>query len=488
MEWTRAQRYQKLDETTLPIIENLKTKVKACTYRQKFHVQPNTGLLNDPNGFSYFNGEYHLFYQWFPLGPVHGVKYWYHVSSKNLVEWKDCGVALTPNAQFNSHGVFSGSGLVHNEQLNLMYTGNVRDENWTRNSYHCLATMDKNGEITSNQAVIHGIPKGYTEHFRDPKLLKVNDVFYCLIGAENSENQGTIVYYRSADLTNWEFQGEIQTQFTDSGFMWECPDYFEVGDKAILILSPQGIAAQGDEFNNIFQSGYLVGQPIDFETGTFQHGKFTELDRGFEFYAPQTMTTPDGRHVLIAWMGLPGIETISAENGWAHCTTLPRELTLVGEKLMQKPLTELQLLRKEKIEFTTKLNQEVKSIPQVAGSAFEMITTFSAFSGTSLGIKLRKGATTETVFQYDLLQQKLILDRSHSGRLMGEEYGNTRACKFTAEVLKLQIFADESSLEIFVNDGEEVFTTRIFTDLDSTAIQFFAEGTAVLQTEFWPYD
>ena len=80
MEWSREARYRRIQEATVEELQQLKMSVDACCYRQKFHIQPVTGLLNDPNGFSYYNGEYHLFYQWFPLGPVHGVKYWYHVS------------------------------------------------------------------------------------------------------------------------------------------------------------------------------------------------------------------------------------------------------------------------------------------------------------------------------------------------------------------------------------------------------------------------
>ena len=85
MEWTREQRYRRIEEVSKEEYDALKQQVSQCCYRQTYHNQPITGLLNDPNGFSYFNGEYHMFYQWFPLGPVHGVKYWYHTTSTDLV-------------------------------------------------------------------------------------------------------------------------------------------------------------------------------------------------------------------------------------------------------------------------------------------------------------------------------------------------------------------------------------------------------------------
>ena len=143
MEWTREQRYRRIEEVSKEEYDALKQQVSQCCYRQTYHNQPITGLLNDPNGFSYFNGEYHMFYQWFPLGPVHGVKYWYHTTSTDLVHWKDCGIALEPDRSFDSHGVFSGTAIEHDEKLYLMYTGNARDEEWVRYPTQCLAIMDK---------------------------------------------------------------------------------------------------------------------------------------------------------------------------------------------------------------------------------------------------------------------------------------------------------------------------------------------------------
>jgi len=97
MEWTKEKRYRKMHDVTEEEIKGLAKLVKQCPWRQSFHVQPVTGLLNDPNGFSFYNGEYHLFYQWFPLGPVHGLKHWYHTKSKDLVHWENVGLALEPS-------------------------------------------------------------------------------------------------------------------------------------------------------------------------------------------------------------------------------------------------------------------------------------------------------------------------------------------------------------------------------------------------------
>lgn len=485
-EWTREERYRTILEATDEEMKKLKEKVDGCPYRQKFHIQPTTGLLNDPNGFSYYNGEYHLFYQWFPLGPVHGVKHWYHVSSKDLVNWKDCGVGIIPTEYFESHGAFSGTGMVHDDKLYLFYTGNTRNEEWVRRPYQCLAIMDSDNKIIKKQAIIEELPEGYTDNFRDPKVFKENDKYYCIIGAEKKDgNVGTIVVYQSDNLLNWTFKSEIKADFEERGFMWECPDYIKFEDKAALLFCPQGLKPEGDKYNNIFQSGYFVGDKIDFDNCEFNHGEFQELDRGFDFYAPQTTKCSDGRYILVGWMGLPEIDYPTDENGWAHCLTLPREISLCNGKLIQKPVKELKKLRKsERIEKYILDNMEV-DVEGFKETIYEVECEFKNIKGKNIGIKLRKGQQEETLFYYDIENKKLILDRSRSGVSFAEQYGTKRKCSYDSQNLKLQIFVDTSSVEIFVNDGEEVFTGRIFTPKSSDGISVFAEGYGKAELKIW---
>ena len=123
--------------------------------------------------------------------------------------------------------------------------------------------MDNKGEIYKYpEPVIKAAPDNVTEHFRDPKVFKVDDTFYCLVGAEIDNNQGTVVYYESKDLLNWNYKGEVKTTFKGNGFMWECPDYFTQNGKGVMIISPQGMEPDGDKYQNIFQSGYLIGEEL----------------------------------------------------------------------------------------------------------------------------------------------------------------------------------------------------------------------------------
>ncbi|MFC0272923.1 glycoside hydrolase family 32 protein [Metabacillus herbersteinensis] len=489
MEWTREQRYRRVDEESAENIEALAMRVNACPWRQSFHIQPKTGLLNDPNGFSYYNGFYHLFYQWFPLGPVHGLKYWYHVKSKDLVNWEDAGIGIEPDHFYDSHGAYSGSAIEHDGKLFMMYTGNTRDENWTRHPYQCIAIMDQTDKITKlEQPVISDVPNGYTDHFRDPKVWKQGETFYTVIGAQRQNETGCAVIYSSLNLVDWKLEGELQTSLNDFGYMWECPDYFEQNDNGIFIFSPQGIEAKGDLYRNIYQSGYLIGRKLTLPERQFEHGDFHELDRGFDFYAPQTTLAPDGSRILVGWMGLPEIDYPTDENGWAHCLTVPRVLTVENGKLIQQPVKKLELLRKNEHQVAAVLENEVKSFNELRGTSYEMVCEISSFNSEEFGIELRANETKKTVISYNSTHKKLVLDRSNSGKEVGSEFGSTRACHLDTDKLFLHIFVDTSSVELFVNNGEEVFTSRIFPEVDCDQIRFFAKnGIATFDIQKWDY-
>jgi beta-fructofuranosidase len=477
MEWNREQRYRKLQEVNEKEKSELRELVNQCPWRQSFHIQPITGLLNDPNGFSFYNGEYHLFYQWFPLGPVHGLKYWYHTKSTDLVHWENVGIAIEPSNGYDSHGAYSGSAIEHEGQLFLLYTGNTRDENWIRQPYQCLAVMDQSGKIDKiDLPVIHGVPKGYTEHFRDPKVWKQGNEFYLIIGAQRKNESGAAILYQSANLRDWQFIGEMKTNLDHFGYMWECPDYFELDGKGIFIFSPQGLEAEGDSYQNIFQSGYLAGAPLDFETNKFNHGVFQELDRGFDFYAPQTTLDPKGRRILVGWMGLPEIDYPTDHNGWAHCLTLPREISFKDGKLLQRPVDELERLRGEKVEAESILKDTAAAFEGFEGVAYELSVDFWESSAEEFGVELGTGENERTVIKYDTVEKKVVFDRTNSGALFAEEFGSVRKCSFISEDISFRIFVDVSSVEIFVNDGEEVFTGRIFPGDESKGIRFFSNG------------
>ncbi|MEK4979444.1 glycoside hydrolase family 32 protein [Bacillus sp. FSL K6-6540] len=485
----RELKYRRLDQASPEELSSLRKKVRLSEWRQKFHVQPIMGLMNDPNGFSYYNGEYHLFYQWFPLGTFHGLKYWYHTSSKDLVFWQNQGIAIEPGHPHDAYGAYSGSGIVKDGKLCLMYTGNARDKKWNRQSYQCMAVMDRDGSITKfDKPLIDHVPDGYTEHFRDPKVWQDKDKYRFVIGAQRVNQTGAAVVYESSDLLVWEFKGEIQTRLQHFGYMWECPDYFELEGQGVLLFSPQGLLPEADHFRNIYQSGYISGKPLNRDTLEFDHGPFCELDRGFDFYAPQTMLDEKDRRIMVGWMGLPDIGYPTDSHGWAHCLTLPRMLTFREGRLIQQPVPELQALRDHAVEAEDTLHSEVKSYEGVQGTAFEMICEFQAIEADVVGIEFRAGEGERTVIRYESGQRKVTLDRSSSGATIVSDYGAERSCMLRTErnSIKFHLFVDISSVELFINDGEEVFTSRIFPKWNSRNIRFFVQnGSAGLKVEKW---
>ena len=485
----KKKKYSRLEDMSEQEWNQLVSRVNSCPWRQTFHIQPISGLLNDPNGFSFYNGEYHLFYQWHPLGPSHGLKYWYHTKSNDLVNWENVGIGLEPGDYFDSHGAYSGSAIEHNQNLYLFYTGNTRDENLVRHPYQCLAVMNLNGDISKfEKPIIEEVPKGYTEHFRDPKVWKEAGRFYAVIGAQRTDETGCTVLYSSVDLIEWMFEGEIKTKLDNFGYMWECPDYFELQNNGVLLFSPQGLKASGENYRNIYQSGYLIGEKLDLQQKVFNHGSFIELDKGFDFYAAQTMEDPNGRRILIGWMGLPEINYPTDENGWAHCLTIPREISIHGGKLKQSPILELKSLRKTEFNAADSICNETKRYDGFSGVAYELVCEFENGSAAEFGIEFRANSDEKTIIKYDAVQRKVILDRTLSGKEFGLDYGTTRAFDIYLEKIKFHLFVDSSSVEIFVNEGVEVFTSRIFPSENSIDIRFFAmDGEASFKAVKWDY-
>ena len=176
------------DEEKTKIREN----VAKSPWRASYHIEPETGLLNDPNGFSYFNGKFQLFYQSWPFGAAHGLKQWVHTETEDLVHFTETGVKLLPDHENDSHGAYSGSAYQIGDKLFIFYTGNVRDENWIRDPRQIGAWMDKDGKIEKFDKVLIKQPADATGHFRDPQIFDYKGQFYAIVGAQNHDKQGYI--------------------------------------------------------------------------------------------------------------------------------------------------------------------------------------------------------------------------------------------------------------------------------------------------------
>ena len=483
--------FTKVREDEEKSILEKKEIVEKDFWRQKYHIQGIVGLINDPNGFSQFNGKYHMFYQWNPLGTNHKNKTWAHSVSDDLLHWKRLKTALRPDTWYSKDGAYSGSAIVDDDKLYLFYTGNVKDSEGNRESYQCLAVSSDGENFERWEPSIVNQPDGYTRHIRDPKIWKKDGKFYAVIGIQSEDLEGKAVLYSSENIKDWKFEGEIaganHGKIKDFGFMWECPDYFQLKDektgeiKDLLVFSPQGLEPEGDLYNNKYQTGYLFGK-LDYKNPEFEiSSNFVEIDRGNDFYAPQSMEDDKGRRLIVGWMGIPEEEDFpTVKNKWLHCLTLPRELKVIDGKLYQVPINEMESIRGEKIEFSGKVTGEVKV---GTGVTYELKAKFTDFN-SDFGLKLRTGKNSETVLKFDYNDKKFVLDRTK-----GEQPDKRLRKVYLGDISKLEltVFVDNSSVEVFINGGAEVFSSRIFPEKDADGISVFADKDVNVEIEKWEW-
>lgn len=451
---------------TLNAVMNGYRRHPADRHRPQWHLSPVVGLMNDPNGFIQFQGRYHLFYQWNPLACDHSTKFWGHWSSTDLINWQNEPVALIPCESFDIDGCFSGSAVDDHGQLVLVYTGNVMLDNDDRTAWQCIARQNEQGEF-DKQAVL-GQLQGYTGHIRDPKVWRHEDSWYMVLAAQDLHLQGKVLLLKSSDLVSWTLLGEIAgSQLRDTGtfgYMWECPDLFNLDGHDVLISCPQGVDAQERRYLNQYQCGYLLGE-LDYNKGDYPHGPFLELDYGHEFYAPQTTLSDDGRRLLVGWMGVPDQDEFSQptlQHGWLHMMSCPRELSVRGGQLYQVPARELLALR--------------TAGQQAEGRA----DTLPVFSADSAELLLQVAGSFEIA-----IGETLWLTCDPEGITLSRKGLSSPADErryWSGAVEKLQILLDSSSIEIFINDGAGVMTSRYFP-IERPELIF--SGSAMLTVNHW---
>ncbi|MGO3733150.1 MAG: sucrose-6-phosphate hydrolase [Vagococcus sp.] len=475
--WTTNLRYKPYDEWPNDYIKFLSNSVNNANWRLNFHVQPDTGLLNDPNGFSYFNNKWHLFYQYYPMGPVHGIKSWYHLTSDNLVDWKKEDIALLPDTEFDSHGVYSGSAIPLNDDLFLMYTGNVRDSEWNRHAYQIGAWLNKEGDIKKEAyPLIDTPPSGYTHDFRDPQVFQYEDSFYLLIGAQTIDEKGDILIYQSKNLTNWDYLGPLDYTSNDMGYMVECPNIVFVDEKPILLFCPQGLDKSIMPYDNIYPNVYVMGDTFETDSLAFSNPSSLQLlDEGFDVYASQAFNAPDGRVLSVGWIGLPEVDYPTFDDGWAHCLSLVKEMTITNHTLYQYPVEETKELRNSHSSLTGVVNgtKDVVIVPN--SNSYELELTFKENTSGTLTLYADPVAKTGLTIHYNTKSGTIIVDRCQAGKPFAEAFGTTRHVQLSPHSpLTLTIFADASVCELFINKGEKTLTSRVFPDKCHTTV--FIEG------------
>lgn len=458
-EWTREERYRVLYDAEE--IRDLHVRNSQSVYRQTYHIQPICGLSSDPNGFTYFNGTWHLFYQWCPWGAVHGLKYWYHASSKDLIYWKNEGIGLKPDTYYDNRGNHSGSAISEGGNLYMFYTGNHRDDDWTRTPYTCAAKMDEEGNLVKLDKPLFGPRPEYTEHQRDPKVFYVPEQkkYFIFIGAQTADLKGTVLVYESEELlAGWKFRGQLTVPGYESlGGMWECPCIQTIDGKDILLFSPQYTKLPG-RAESTNHNIYFIGK-MDYDTLTFTpEGGYKYLDFGFDFYAAQLASNvgDPSKAIIVGWIGLPDNHYPSEEEDYEGSMALPRELRLENGKLMQRPIPEIVGLRGEELEAGEKgtLPAAAEMIIDTDGSEFD------------LALYCKADGTGGLTLHYDPATKTCTVDKTGLNKRFNQNVGEVLDMPLETELKQLRIFIDHSSTEFFVNDGEETFTAHTYPEAE----------------------
>ena len=459
-----ARQLQNLQAWAQPVV---------CEYRPKWHISSPQGHMQDPTGFIYHQGQYHLFHLWAPYQESCKDCCWAHRTSSDLVNWQWQKVALTPSDWFDSHGIYSGHAVSQDDELMLFYTGNVRiDEQRDRHTTQCLATSTDGVHFTKYGPVVPELPPGVTPHCRDPKVIRHYDRWLMILGAQREDETGCVAVYQSDDLKKWQFLALSGDELGDFGYMWECPDYFSLNGQGFMVFCPQGIKSACLTHTVIHHNGIAKAQ-LD-ESGRLFLSDFQHLDHGFDFYAPQSTETPDGRRVMVAWMGVPDeANQPSLDSGWNHQLTTFRELRYQNGKLLQTPIKELEKLRTESIAVA-----DGESSFDLTSKAFELKVSMEWGSV----LRLHQSEQGYCEIRLDKAIKTLFLDRSKT--LLREGDTVRELALPDCDCVQLQILSDTSSLEVFINNGEAVMSARVFTAKDATNISHEGEVKIV---DCWLY-
>lgn len=467
----------------------VREQVARDPHRPQYHFVPPANWMNDPNGLIQWQGQYHLFYQYNPHGPFWGTIHWGHAMSPDLVHWQHLPIALSPTpGAADEDGCWSGCAVDDNGVPTLIYSG-------ARNGVQrtCLATSTDNlltWEKHLGNPVIPDPPNLDLVAYRDHCVWREDGTWYQVIGAGINGVGGTVLLYRSYDLRRWEYLhplliGDVQQQEPLwSGSMWECPSFFPLGDKHVLLVSVW-------DKERLHYTAYFVGTYADHRFFPERVGKFDFGDH--HFYAPQTMLDDQGRRIVFGWIQEARSVEAQKRAGWSGVMSLPREVSLRSDGTLHvAPVRELQQLRGAHDRWTDlPIDQTPALLPNIRGDALEIIAEIDPGDAAEVGIKVRAAVdgSEETIIAYDRINNRLLINRQRASLAHDTQQHEQGGLLVLAvdEPLRLHVFIDRSVIEVFAN-GCVCLTSRVYPrHPESLGVGVFASsGTAQLRVlDMW---
>ena len=511
-------------------------------HRQIYHANVPAGWANDPNGTIYYQGKAHMFYQHYPHDSKWGIMHWGHMTTEDFIHWEVLPIALIPEEEYEVLcGCCSGSAIEKDGKLYLMYTAAQPDL-----QRQCLAVSEDGIHFQKDEknpvidaSMLH---KEVAEaDFRDPRMFEKDGVYYLIAGtrildsdmirrreasgsaamlqkAEEKlerpvrspsigdvsggdpevDGYGNLILLKSSDLHTWEYVGkllyrqdDVDKEYYRLDGVYECPDYLVIDGEEVLISSPQNLPQMGYAYQNLHSSIYMTGH-LNLEDGHFEIRHIGEIDCGFDFYAAQTLQTPDKRVIMLAWKEMWDRSYPTQEEGWVGSYTLPRELHMRNGRLVQVPVREIEDYRKNEIKVDRLMTTDQSIVaPGIEGNVVELSFTTKPGDAVCCGIKVFKGKEHQTVIVYDKEQGIIRVDRSQSGDSISGREENTvvRYCQLgDRQQISMRVFLDVSSLEVFINEGEHVLTANVYPDPGDTGVEFFSAGGTALFEDIVKYD
>ena len=452
----------------------------ADPHRPIYHFTPDRDRyrINDPNGLIQWKGRYHLFYQYNPHGPYLDGTGWGHAVSDDLVHWEHLPMALEPTPGGpDAEGCYSGCAVNDDGVPTVIYTG-IDPER------PCLATGDDTlvtWEKHPGNPVIDGPPQELEmTGFRDHSIWREGSTWYQVIGAGIKDVGGDAFLYSSEDLLDWEYLGSLMAEpLEDRGTMWECPDFFTLGERHVLLVSRLPHLAGGDIWRT----------RVRCYTGEFKGHKFAPeqsdvLDAGGNFYAPQTMVDDSGRRLMWGWITEGRSREAQRIAGWTGVISLPRVLDLdVTGRLVQSPAGGTEVLRGGHHRLVEGMDLSARdiSIDDLRGDSLEIRARFEVSEDSTFGVRIRcsPDGAEQTTIEIDPERRTLTVDRTKSSldpeALLTRETGSLGAVGKDVEV---RIFLDRSVIEVFANGSAA--TSRVYPmRADSLGVIVFATGGGV---------
>jgi beta-fructofuranosidase len=464
--------------TTSP--NNKKSNNSHDLHRPQYHYLPASNWMNDPNGVIQWEGRYHLFYQYNPYGANHANMHWGHAVSDDMVHWEELPVAIAPTPDsYDRGGIFSGCMVDNDGTPTVFYTG-VNDDYSVQ--VQCIATGSSDlltWEKHDQNPVIEHVPPELqqTRDTRDPFVWQEEDGWYMVVGSRIEGIGGAILLYRSDNLTDWEYLHPLLVgESARNGIMFECPNFFKMGDKWVLIISSH--------------LGHTTGTVLYF-VGRYENHKFipeTEgvLDSGY-YYAPLSHLDDQGRRILWSWIREGRTQEQYVNAGWSGVQAVPRILSLDEDnRLLMSPVPECEHLRGTHHQFTADTLDE--NVLPISSLNLDIHVSFKKTTELQYGIEVARsddGQEKVTIF-YDTSTQTLRIQRhyAHPNPDCDSTLQGLPHYLSEGETLDLRILLDGSVIEVIANQRTSI-TSRFYpTQAESQHVRVINPET-VNELDIW---